>query len=44
MIIQSVRHRGLRQLIENDNPQFLTQDLVDRVRNILTVLVLGRAP
>ena len=41
MIIQSVRHRGLRQLIEHDNPQFLTQDLVDRVRNILTVLVLA---
>ena len=41
MIIQSVRHRGLRQLLENDNPRFLAQALVDRVRNILTVLVLS---
>ena len=41
MIIHSVRHRGLRRLLENDNSRFLSQDLVDRVRNILTVLVLA---
>ena len=41
MIIHSVRHRGLRQLLENDNSRFLSQNLVDRVRNILTVLILA---
>ena len=32
MIVRSVRHRGLRRLIENDNPRFLRRNLVDRVR------------
>ncbi len=41
MIIHSVRHRGLRQLLEDDNSRFLSQDLVGRVRNILTVLILA---
>ena len=41
MIVRSVRHRGLRRLIENDNSRFLRQDLVDRVRKILTVLILA---
>ena len=41
VIIRSVRHRGLRRLIEDDNPRFLQQNLVDRVRKILTVLILA---
>ena len=41
MIVRSVRHRGLRQLIEEDNPGFLRQNLVDRVRKILTALILA---
>ena len=41
MIVRSVRHRGLRRLIENDNPRFLRRSLVDRVRKILTVLILA---
>ncbi len=41
MIVRSVRHRGLRRLIENDSSRFLRQDLVDRVRKILTVLILA---
>ncbi len=41
MIIRSVRHRGLRRLIEDDNSQFLEQGLVDRVRKVLTVLILS---
>ena len=41
MIIRSVRHRGLRRLLEGDNPRFLRQDLVNRVRRILTVLILA---
>ena len=41
MIIRSVRHRGLRRLLEDDNPRFLRQDLINRVRRILTVLILA---
>ena len=41
MIVRSVRHRGLRRLIEDDNPRFLGHDVVDRVRNILTALILA---
>ena len=41
MIIRSVRHRGLRQLIEDDNPRFLSHELVERVRKVLTVLILA---
>ena len=41
MIVRSVRHRGLRRLLENDNPRFLRQTLVNRVRKILTVLILA---
>ena len=31
MVVRSVRHRGLRRLIEEDNPRFLRQNLVDRL-------------
>ena len=41
MIVRSGRHRGLRRLIEDENPRFLQHDLVDRVRKILTVLILA---
>ena len=41
MIIRSVRHRGLRVLIEDDSPRFLRPALAGRVRNILTALVLS---
>ena len=41
MTVRAVRHRGLRCLLEDDNPRFLRQDLVDRVRKILTVLILA---
>ena len=42
MIIRSVRHRGLRRLIEEDDPRFLVRRLVGRVRNVLTALVLAK--
>ncbi|MCY4593810.1 MAG: hypothetical protein OXC19_03295 [Bryobacterales bacterium] len=42
VIVRSVRHRGLRRLIEDDNPQFLRNDLVDRVRKILTALIVDK--
>ena len=41
MIVRSVRHRGLRRLIEEDNPRFLGRELVGRVRNVLTALILA---
>ena len=41
MIIRSVRHRGLRRLIEDDDPRFLPADLTGRVRNVLTTLILA---
>ena len=41
MIIRSVHHRGLRRLIEDDNLRFLQHNLVDRVRKILTALILA---
>ncbi len=41
VIIRSVHHRGMRRLLEDDNPRFLPQDLVDPVRRIVTVLILA---
>lgn len=41
MIIRSVRHRGLRRLIENNQTRGLRPDLVNRIRNILTALILA---
>lgn len=39
MNVRSVRHRGLRRLLENDDDRGLRRDLVARVRNVLTVIV-----
>ncbi len=39
VIIRSIRHRGLRRLIEDDDPREIRGDLVNRTRNILTALV-----
>ena len=39
--LRSIRHRGLRRLIEDDNPRFLPHELADRVRRILTVMILA---
>lgn len=41
MLIHSVRHRGLSNLIERDNPRFLPSDLVQRIRNVLTALLIA---
>ena len=41
MIVRSVRHRGLRELIENNSSRLLKQDLVERVRGVVTVLSLA---
>lgn len=41
MIIRTVRHRGLKRLIEDDQTRGIWSDLVNRIRNILTVLILA---
>ena len=41
MIVRSVRHRGLQSLIESDSTRYLRNELVDRVRNVLTALMLA---
>lgn len=39
MIIRSIKHRGLRRFIEDNDPREIRGDLVNRTRNILTVLM-----
>ena len=41
MKFRSVRHRGLRRLIEGDDERSLAPDLVKRIRNIVAVLRLA---
>ena len=41
MVVRSVRHRGLRRLLEEDDPRFLLPELAGRVRRILTVMILS---
>ena len=39
MIIRSVRHRGLRRFIEDNDTRGIRPDLMNRVRNVLAVLI-----
>ena len=41
MQIRSIRHKGLQGLIEDDDTSGIRQDLVKRVRRVLTALVLA---
>ena len=41
MHIRSVRHRGLLRLIEDNDGRQLRTDLVQRLRNILAVLIVA---
>ena len=41
MIIRSVRHGGLKRLFESDQTRGLRPDLVNRIRNILTALIVA---
>ncbi len=41
MIVRSIRHRGVRQLYENNSSRLLKQDLVERVRGILAALAMA---
>jgi len=42
VVIRSVRHRGLRALLEHDTPRYLRPDQVRRIRNVLTALILAK--
>lgn len=37
-MIESIQHKGLRLLFEDDNPSKLTPHLVERIREILSLL------
>jgi len=39
MMIRSIRHRGLRRFVEDNDPRGINADLVNRVRNVLAVLI-----
>ena len=39
MQIRSVRHKGLKRFLEQDDDRVLRRDLAGRVRNVLTALV-----
>jgi len=41
MIIGSIRHKGLDALINDDDTRGVSGDLVNRVRNVITALVLA---
>jgi proteic killer suppression protein len=41
MHIRSVRHRGLRRFIEDDDDRGLRRDQVERIRKILAVLIVA---
>ena len=39
MRFRSIKHRGLRRFIEDDDPRELRSDLVNRTRHILSALI-----
>jgi toxin HigB-1 len=41
MKIRSIRHRGLKRFIEDDDDREIRRDLVNRVRRILTALIVA---
>lgn len=39
MQFRSIRHKGLRRLIEDDDPRGIRSDMANRVRNIVAALI-----
>ncbi|MDB5523126.1 MAG: plasmid maintenance system killer [Rhizobium sp.] len=39
MKIRTIRHKGLKRFVEDDDAKGIRPDLVNRIRNILTVLL-----
>ena len=42
MRIRTVRHRGLKRLLQSNDEREIRPDLVRRVRNVLAVLIVAR--
>ena len=42
MKIHSIRHKGLKRFVENDDSRGVRPDLVNRVRNVLAALIAAR--
>ena len=43
MEIYTIRHKGLSRLIENDDTRGLRQDMINRIRNIITAIVVAES-
>ena len=41
MLIRSIRHKGLKRLVEENNHRGIQPELINRVRDILTALILA---
>ena len=43
MLIRSIKHRGLRRFVEDDDVRELNAELVGRIRNIIAALIVANA-
>ena len=43
-MIESFRHKGLKRLVEDDDQKHLPPDMVERIRDILTLLAAADKP
>ena len=43
-MIESFRHKGLKRFYEQDDPRLLPPDMVERIRDILTLLDQAEKP
>jgi proteic killer suppression protein len=39
MLIRSIRHKGLKRFVENNDARGIRPDMIERARNILAVLI-----
>ena len=42
-MIEGFRHKGLRRFYENDDRKLLRPELVQRIRDILTAVIVGNS-
>ena len=43
MKLRSIRHKGLKRFIEDDDSREIRQDMVNRTRNILSALIAAQS-
>jgi len=43
MLVRSVKHKGLKRLLENDDPRGVSADQVNRVRKILIAVITAKS-